>query len=100
MVDHDGRTDWTISVWTYGTIEIQFQHLAKNPDGEKDLPFAAESARRELLDKLNAIPGVTIPGTSISKRPNIPLELLLNPGPRAEFIEILTWLVNRHLGSM
>ncbi|MGZ4852968.1 MAG: hypothetical protein ACXV3D_07255 [Halobacteriota archaeon] len=38
MIDYNGMAYWTISVWTYGTIEIQFETLKTRPpfDDEKN----------------------------------------------------------------
>ena len=100
MVDHDGRTDSTIAVWTYGSVDIQFQHLARNPDGHEGLPFASESARLELLNRCNAIPGVTISNSGINRRPSIPLEAFLLSERRQQLVQVLDWLVDRHLGRV
>ena len=94
MLDHDGRTDWTISVWTYGRVDVQFQFL------QQSLPFAGEEARRDLLQKLNAIPGVSLPDSAITKRPTIPLEGFLDARARGQFIGVLDWIVDRHLGRV
>ena len=61
------------SVWTYGTIEIQFQHM-KNP------PFADEAKRKELAQRLAAIEGVSIPEFALSKRPSFKLGILIGSG--------------------
>jgi inosine/xanthosine triphosphate pyrophosphatase family protein len=52
MVDVDGRVGWTFSVWTNSRVEIQFEMM------KKALLFEDESLRIELLQRLNAIPGV------------------------------------------
>jgi len=51
LVKHLGATYWLVAVWTYGRVEIQFQHMGKPP-------FSEESKRRELLSRLNEIEGI------------------------------------------
>jgi hypothetical protein len=99
MLDHDGRTDWTISVWTYGTVEIQFKQLARDGDPNGGHPFASAAARMELRDRLNAIEGVSIPESGINRRPNIPLERLVELAQRERFLQTLDWLVDRLLDT-
>ncbi|GJM21266.1 MAG: hypothetical protein DHS20C15_11810 [Planctomycetota bacterium] len=85
----DGAWHWTFSVWTYGTVEIQFQLMKSRG------PFASEAARRELRDKLNAIPGIDIPADKIGKRPNVPLAALAEPGALDEFLKVFDWYLAR-----
>lgn len=89
MVDHAGDQYWTIAVWTYGTIEIQFQWMRKS------LLFGAESKRQALRDKLNTIPGISIAEERIDRRPNVPLQVLTAPGVLAQFLEALDWVVDQ-----
>lgn len=93
MVDHLGDTHWTIAVWTSGSVEIQFQHLAREHAYASHHPFLSEEKRLELLQRLNDIPDVSLPPTSITKRPNIPLSTLFAPEARRRFLDTLDWLV-------
>ena len=88
MVDLAGDEYWTIAVWTYGTVEILFKWMRKKQ------PFDTEAKRRELRDKLNAIPDVSIPEDGIERRPNVPLQVLTLPGALDRFLEVLDWMVN------
>lgn len=87
MVNQAGDQYWTIALWTYGTIEIQYQWMRRKP------PFDAAPKREELRMKLNAIPGIAIPPDGIDKRPNVPLQALIAPGALERFLEILGWVV-------
>jgi len=93
MVDHLDDEYWTISVWTYGTAEIQFIWMRRKR------PFDAEAKRRELRDKLNAIPGITIPEKGIEKQPSIPLRVFTAPGVLERFLEVLEWMVEEIRGQ-
>ncbi|MDQ3044200.1 MAG: hypothetical protein M3R06_03475 [Chloroflexota bacterium] len=88
MVDHASSLEWTISVWTTGTVEVQFAQLAR--EGH---PFAAEGKRMELLTRLNTIPGMVFPRDAITKRPNRPLSTFVDPAVRDQLLGVLDWLV-------
>jgi hypothetical protein len=86
MVGHAGAEHCTIAVWTSGLVEIPFNWLRRTP------PFDAESKRQELREKLNAIPGISIPESGIEKHPNVPLQVLTAPGALDKFLEVLEWV--------
>ncbi len=50
------------SVWTYGTIELQFQRMNLRP-------FTEAEKRRELASPLEVISGVSIPDEFSQQRP-------------------------------
>jgi len=87
LLDHNGLTHWLISVWTYGTIEVQFQVMKSKP------PFDDESVRMELLRRLNALPGITIPANAITRRPSIPLSRLKGNNILMQFLETINWVI-------
>jgi hypothetical protein len=64
------ETHWIISVWTYGRLEVQFQMMASKP------PFSDLALRRELLARLNEIPGVQFGDEVLERRPSIQLSVL------------------------
>jgi hypothetical protein len=77
----------SFAVWTYGTVEIYFQHLKSRP------VFSSDNKRLELLRKLNLIPGVSIPESTLSKRPGISLELLKDKKSLGLFFDAFDWLI-------
>jgi hypothetical protein len=79
----------TFAVWTYGSVEIYFQHLKNRP------VFRAENKRLELLQKLNSISGVSISKNSLAKRPNISLELLRDEKSLELFLTAFQWLIQQ-----
>jgi len=87
ILDHNNISYYPIAVWTYGKVEIQFQWLKTRP------PFDSESKRKELLDRLNRIPGVQIPVDAITLRPNIFLSVFKEEDALKRFLEILEWVV-------
>ena len=50
MLDHAGDTHWTISVWTYARVYVQFDRLATPSRQRNGAPSMNEAARHELLD--------------------------------------------------
>jgi hypothetical protein len=79
----------TFAVWTYGSVEIYFQHLKNRP------VFRAEDKRLELLHKLNSISDVSISENSLAKRPNISLELLRDEKSLELFFAAFQWLIQQ-----
>lgn len=90
----DKPFEWTISVWTYGRLEIQFQQFV-NQGEDASRFFASREARQALRERLNAIPGVSIPADGITRRPSIPLTTLVDRAARSRFIDILDWMVEQ-----
>jgi hypothetical protein len=74
------------SVWTYGNVELQFQHM-KRP------PFAEEAKRNELALRLSAI-GISIPEEALRKRPSFGLSSLLEPGRLDKFVGVFDWVLS------
>jgi len=73
------------SVWTFGRIEVNFEYL------KKGMPFRDEASRRELLDRLNALPGVQITDDKLTKRPSISFDLLRDAEVLNGFLAAMEW---------
>mgnify|MGYP001039076770 CR=1 FL=1 len=86
------RDSWhqLIEVWTYGRVEIQFQYMMTRSN-----VFSTEDTRRELLNRLNQVPGIRIPESKINRRPSIPLSLLRDEMVLAQFLSVLDWAVEK-----
>jgi hypothetical protein len=76
---------WPFVLYTYGRIEIQFQHIAKRP------PFDDRFLRNELRLKLNTIPGVSIPEERLERRPSIDLLALRTAEGLEAFTDAMAW---------
>lgn len=87
LLDLNGENFCPIAIWTYGKIEIQFQWLMTKP------PFNDEMKRKELLGRLNQIPGVEIPEKAITKRPNIFLSTFKEESSLGLLLETLNWVI-------
>lgn len=85
-LEHHGTTYYPLAVWTYGRVEVQLQYLRQKP------AFQSEERRREILQRLNEIPGVDLSADAIARRPSIPLETLRAPGAVDAVLSTLTWI--------
>lgn len=85
VLDTANGSRWCFAVWTNGSIEIHFQHMANQP------PFNLEKNRRDFLYKLNSIKGVNISDTKLNKRPSFPLAILHDDAELTKFFDVCAW---------
>lgn len=85
----DGTDVMFFALWTYGTVEMYFQHLRGRP------VFDAEDARRELMRRLNQVPGVTLPADAIAKRPSFPIAALADESALRAFRDVIEWALEQ-----
>lgn len=69
-----------------GNVQVYFQYLRSRP------PFDEEAKRRELVARLNAIPGVVISVDAIGGKPSFPVAALAPPENLTRFIEVVNWV--------
>jgi hypothetical protein len=84
---HKGVRHQLLAVWTYGVVEIYFYWFAYKP------PFSSEEKRKELLDRLNSIPGVSLPQDAITRRPTIPLSTFGDEAALRQLLETYDWVI-------
>lgn len=89
VIGPEGNGSTFIIVWTYGVVENQFQWLARK-DAFKD-----ESQRKELVRRLNRIPGVQLYDDVITRRPSFPMECLNDEGAMNIFKETYEWVIGQ-----
>jgi len=87
VLDIKERSYTLFCLWTYGKVEVQFQWLKEQP------PFADDALRRELLRRLNQIPGVAIPDDRIARRPSFSLAALQNDVALQQFLATFDWVI-------
>jgi len=87
VLEYDGVQCYPTFVWTSGTGDIQFQYLLNHS------PFDQEVKRRELLNRLNAIPGIAIPENGLRRRPSFPLKALIPEKSLLAFINTMDWII-------
>lgn len=89
VVKKDGVEQFPAALWTYGSVEIEFQYLKNKP------PFADRELRLELLRRLNEIPGINFPEDAIERRPAIPFSALKDEKILKQFIETMDWMAEK-----
>ena len=88
VLDYNDLSYQFLSVWTRGSAEVQFQYIVNK------FPFDGEAKRLELLDRINAIPGIALPHDSIARRPSFALAALKDQEYLDEFLGILDWFID------
>ena len=87
QLDIDGLQHWTFSLWTYGTIELQFKNMMSRR------PFDDVAKRRELADRLNQIDGFDLDEGALSRRPGAHLDVLRSSDALDAFLAAFEWVV-------
>lgn len=85
VLNHKKRDHQPFAVFATGAIEVYFQWYAQKP------PFDDEAKRLELRERLNRIPGVSIPADALLRRPSFPASLLRNQQAFELFTEAFGW---------
>jgi hypothetical protein len=83
MLRHGNQSYWTVSVWTYGRVEVQFQVMRSRP------PFDDEMKRLALARELSKIAGIAVSDEAINRRPSFPLSVLKPPDAMEHFLGAL-----------
>jgi len=70
-----------------GIVGINFMRMKKRNG-------ISEETRKEILRRLNEIPGVNLPPESIDdKKHGVPLSTLANDGALEQFLNVIAWVV-------
>ena len=91
VVDSNNASHTLVAVWTYGRVELQFQHMMSRP------PLDDESKRLEILHRVNEIPGNDFPDAAVTRRPAFDLSILTNPKSMKQLTDALDWAINEIL---
>ena len=75
------------AVWTSCWLEFYFQHYKNWP------PFDELEKRKELMKRLNEIPGVNLTENEIDKRPSVPLSIFQNEANLKALQSAFEWFV-------
>jgi len=96
-LNHKGYWHQVIGVWSKGSkgnVEVQFHYMKG-----KILPFTDEEMRKELLQRLNTVPGISLPHDAYNRLPNFYLSALKDEDAVAQFLTVLDWFVDQVLPS-
>ncbi len=88
----DGTRLLLFMMWTNGAIELQFQHMTV-------APFDDIAYRRNLIGKLNELPGISIPPDAATKRPSFDMSLLRDDETARGFEERMEWVIQQVVRS-
>jgi hypothetical protein len=91
VLHHGGIEHKLFAVYTYGSFETFFQYYRYKP------PFTSENLRVEKLNRLNAIPGISLPSDGIARRPSFPLKVLLTEGRTEALLNVYEWVLEQIL---
>jgi hypothetical protein len=86
MYDNRFGKNFLFSVWTYGAVELQFQHMRRPP-------FSEPEKRSELAHKLSAIDGVSISEAVLNKRPSFKVSVLTSADSLGKFLAAFDWVL-------
>ncbi len=86
-LDTPKRTFTPISLWTSGAVQVEFQLMTAVS------PFDSEEKRKELANKLNQIPNISIPAGAIARWPYFPMDRLKDSRSADLFFQALDWVV-------
>lgn len=82
----EGTVCYFVEVTAKGRVDILFDRLMET------VPFTREELRLEILRRLNAIVGLSMPEFTISKRPNFSLSALANDTAFDQFTSTFEWV--------
>jgi len=89
IMEYKGTRYWLFSIWTYGVVSLQFGMMQTRP------VFDEVANRQELINRLNIIPGISIPEDGINRYPSIDLSLLQNEESLKQFLSIFDWVIEK-----
>lgn len=89
QLDHDDTKYWTFSIWTTGTIAVQFGMMQNRP------VFDDATLRRELARRLNAIPKISLSEADINRSRSILLTRIAPEAAFRTFTETFEWYIER-----
>lgn len=85
----DDKLDiWPFSLWPNGSVEIEMREMVTRPWP----PFDQIAKRQELRERLERIPGVSIPEGRLDKYPTFPTSALADHQSLSLFIEAMDWV--------
>lgn len=89
QLDRGDMTHWTFAIWTTGTIALQFGMMASRP------VFDDPELRRQLAQRLNKIPGVSLNAAQVDRQRSIPLNALADESAFSGFVETFEWYIEK-----
>ena len=89
MIRHGGIKYHVCRMSTQGRFIFRFDWLSRR------VPFSEEKVRRDLLNKINSIPGVQFKDDVLNRRARIPFEKLTSKEAISKLQETVLWLIEQ-----
>jgi hypothetical protein len=89
VFERDGQDHHLFRFATNGNLRVWFRYLRRKK------PFDSEALRQELRERLNQIPGVSVPADSLNGMPRISLSALESDSGITAFTQVLEWVIER-----
>ena len=86
VFEKDGAEIPLLRVHSDGSVAVYFEYMLHKP------VFGDIARRQDLLDRLNAVPGVRLPPDAVSKRKTIALKGF-TPAATSQFLAVMDWFV-------
>ncbi|MEJ7632316.1 MAG: hypothetical protein WKF28_07395, partial [Rubrobacteraceae bacterium] len=87
MLEHEGTKHQLFAVYAGGQFYFYFQYY------QYKAPFEPEEKRLQLLERLNSIPGISLPVDGINRRPSIYLASLNDEVALRELLQTFDWVI-------
>ena len=85
--DYMGKNHQLFAIWTDAKLELYFYAYKNKP------PFDDLERRRGLMQRLNQIPGITVPEDAIDRGPGLRLGQLEEDAVLQQFISVYEWFL-------
>ncbi|HEV7492322.1 hypothetical protein [Baekduia sp.] len=76
-------------LYSSGWLELPFVRMADYA------PFSSQALRQGYVDRVAAIEGFDLPPDAAGKRPNLALDVLVNPASRRQFLDSVGWALEQ-----
>jgi hypothetical protein len=86
----DPRSPWPCTIYPSGRIEIVFQYMAARP------PFDDVGLRQDFRERLDSIPGISVPPSKIELRPSLSMDVLTDQATLDSILEHLAWYIETY----
>jgi hypothetical protein len=94
LLDAPERPYPLLAIWASGTVELKFGDLKARPITDDS------SLRAALLDRLNEIPGVSLPADAADRYPSVHLAVFMDDDAIAAFKGTWEWAIAQVRGAM
>jgi hypothetical protein len=84
-------------LWTIDEAQVLFGEMATGTHHHPS--FESEQRRRELLQRLNQIPGSSLPDDKADKYPTFPISALVDPSAFQMFTGAMEWAIGEMRSS-